>query len=372
MDKFLLAASTLPHWSAAVDDCLTQLETLPSVANLAFLYLTDEHAANAGAILSALQAAAPGVHWVGTVGLGICCTGREFYEEPAIAMLVAALPADAFRVFAPIKSGFGEFIERHAHWYRSHHSHLGVVHGDPDNPATPQLIGRLAEELPGGFLVGGLSSSREQNPQFADALTGGGLSGVLLAPEVAVVTGLSQGCSPIGPRHRVTECQRNIAIQIDQRPALEVFNEDIGEVLARDLRRVAGYIFAGFPISGSDTGDYLVRNLVGVDPERQLLAVGDLLHQGQEVMFCRRDGNSAREDLERMLKDLTQRASRPPRGAVYHSCLGRGRYLFGDDSAELKLIQDYLGDCPLVGFYANGEVFHNRLYGYTGVLTLFL
>ncbi len=88
-------------------------------------------------------------------------------------------------------------------------------------------------------------------------------------------------------------------------------------------------------------------------------------------MFCRRDGNSAREDMQRMLADIHRRLGGEPKGAVYYSCLGRGRYQFGDDSEELKFIRDELGDIPLVGFFANGEIFHNRLYGYTGVLTVF-
>jgi small ligand-binding sensory domain FIST len=88
-------------------------------------------------------------------------------------------------------------------------------------------------------------------------------------------------------------------------------------------------------------------------------------------MFCRRDANTAREDFSRMLAGLKQRLSAPPRGGVYVSCLGRGAQLFGEDSQELEQIRDELGDFPLVGFYANGEVSQNRLYGYTGVLTLF-
>ena len=88
-------------------------------------------------------------------------------------------------------------------------------------------------------------------------------------------------------------------------------------------------------------------------------------------MFCRRDGNSAREDMMRMLTDIRGRLGGEPRGAVYYSCLGRGRYQFGENSEELKLIRDELGNIPLVGFFANGEIFHNRLYWYTGVLTVF-
>ena len=90
------------------------------------------------------------------------------------------------------------------------------------------------------------------------------------------------------------------------------------------------------------------------------------------MMFCRRDGDTAREDMIRMLTDLKKRAGGDIKGGVYYTCLGRGRYQFGEDSEELRLIREHLGDFPLVGFFANGEISHNRLYGYTGVLTLFV
>ena len=89
-------------------------------------------------------------------------------------------------------------------------------------------------------------------------------------------------------------------------------------------------------------------------------------------MFCRRDAETAREDMTRMLDSIRQGLYAPPRGAVYYSCLGRGASLFGPNSEELKMIRSALGDFPLVGFFCNGEISHNRLYGYTGVLTLFI
>jgi small ligand-binding sensory domain FIST len=114
-----------------------------------------------------------------------------------------------------------------------------------------------------------------------------------------------------------------------------------------------------------------VRNLIGIDPDRGLVAIGDLVNPGMEIQFARRDANTARDDLQRTVSTLLERLPGPPRGGLYHTCLGRGRHLFGEESAELKLIGDLLGDVPLTGFYANGEISYNRLYGYTGVLTLF-
>jgi small ligand-binding sensory domain FIST len=54
------------------------------------------------------------------------------------------------------------------------------------------------------------------------------------------------------------------------------------------------------------------------------------------------------------------------------SCSGRGGPHFGQPSAELQILRKALGDVPLVGFFAGGEIAHHRLYGYTGVLTVFV
>ena len=138
-----------------------------------------------------------------------------------------------------------------------------------------------------------------------------------------------------------------------------------------DLRRAAGYIFVGLPVRGSDTGDYLVRNILGVDPQNHLVAIGEYVAPGDELLFCRRDQQTAEDDLKRMLAAIRAQLNAPARGGVYYSCLGRGRHMFGAPNRELGLIRDALGDVPLVGFFANGEISRDRLYGYTGVLTLF-
>jgi small ligand-binding sensory domain FIST len=208
--------------------------------------------------------------------------------------------------------------------------------------------------------------------QYADGLVDGALSGVVFSEEVVVATRLTQGCAPIGPLHRITECRHNVLIRLDGRPALDVLREDAGPAALANLSAAGAYLYAGLPVEGSDTGDYLVRNLVGVDPARKLVAVGESLRPGGQVMFCRRDRGTASDDLVRMLDSIRAGLYRQPRGALYYSCLGRGASLFGDNSEELRIIADGLGEVPLVGFFCNGEISHNRLYGYTGVLTLFL
>jgi small ligand-binding sensory domain FIST len=375
MTAFPYAHAAADDWRDALSQVVTGLGSLPSPApgmgRLGFLYVTDAVNPYLEEVLASLRDATAVEHWVGASGIGICATGIEYYERPAIAVMVAELPEGAFRVFPAVTEGLDGYDAMQQEWLGNAEPFLGLMHGDPSNPATEGLIEQLAARTATGFLVGGLASAHEDARLIANDVTQGGVAGVMFTDAVGVQTNLSQGCSPIGPHHAITECQRNILVTLDNRPALEVFKEDIGEVLARDISRVGGYIFAGLPIAGSDTADYLVRNLIGVDLEQKLLAIGDLVEQGREVMFCRRDADTAREDLARMLAHLKSRLDGPPRGGVYVSCLGRGINLFGDDSEELEQIRDQLGDFPLVGFYANGEISRDRLYGYTGVLTLF-
>ena len=371
MHRFLLGHAGGANADQLVDDCLAQIGDIPAGANFGFVYATDALVPELDSLLAKLKAATGVKRWTGTVGVGICASGLEYYDQPALAVMLTEFPDVAMHSVPLLRDGVDEFVDSAGHWLDQDEFHFGILHADPGNPASPQLIDALAAATPGAFFVGGLTSSHGDNPQLADEVTGGGISGVLFSSDVPVVSGHTQGCTPIGAKHVVTSCQHNVLIELDGRPALDVFKEDIGEVMAQDLQRVAGYIFAGIPIRGSDTGDYMVRNLMGIDPEQGLIAIGEVVEPGGEVLFCRRDGNSAREDMLRMLADIRGRLDGEPRGAVYYSCLGRGRYQFGNNSEELGFIRDELGDIPLVGFFANGELFHNRLYGYTGVLTVF-
>lgn len=332
-------------------------------AQLAFIYVTDINAPHLKAIVDALRQHTGIPHWVGSVGQGICCTGHEFYDESAVAVMVTDFAADQFEIFTD--------VQQLTDSPQTDGLRFTVVHGEPRNGQLPELIEQLPEQMGNGYLVGGLTSASQYYYQLADEITEGRLSGVCFKPSVNVVSGLSQGCSPIGPVHTITDCEGHLVQGLDQQPALDVMKQDIGEVLSRDLNRIGGYIFAGFPVAESDTGDYLVRNLIGIDLQQKYIGIGEYLQNGQHMMFCRRDGQTAIADLKRMLDNIQQRLPAPAKGGLYFSCLGRGRNLFGDQSQELKLIAEHLGDIPLVGFYANGEIAGQRLYGYTGVLSLF-
>ena len=364
-DRFSYAHATGADWQECVARCAAALGK--PAGSLGFIYFTDGLLPHAAEMVETLRELTGVSDWVGTVGVGIVATGKEYVGEPALALMVADLPSDSYRIFSGKRRAPhpGERTPSGAIA-----AQFAVVHGDPQTPDMAELVSDMATRIESGYMVGGLSSGQPEAVQVANEVLTGGLSGVVLASDVPVATRHTQGCTPLPARHTVTQCEDNILITLDGRPALDVFEEDVGASLAGDLRRAAQSMHVGFPVKGSDTGDYVVRNLVGIDPKNKLIAVGDMVEPGNTIVFCKRDAQTAREDLARVLADLKQQVPFA-RGALYFSCVGRGEHLFGRRGAELEQIRDAIGDVPLVGFFCNGEISHDRLYGYTGVLTLF-
>lgn len=374
MTAFPYAFVTADDRSVILDQALAQLGLIPPQSQIGLLYATETLGLTLSSLIEQLRLKTSVPHWVGAVGIGICGTGREVYEQPALALMILDLTEDQFRIIPPIDNDCQPFLTAQQDWLFQHQGTFALVHGDPRNQSISELIERMATTLEDGFIVGGLSSAHDEDGYLvlADELSAHCLSGVLFSNQVQVMTGLTQGCSLIGPKHVITSSQKNIIATLDHRPALEVLKQELEPELAKDLNQIGGRVFAALPIPLSDTGDYLVRNIIGLDLDNQLIGIGDWAVEGSSLQFAQRDLDSAQDDLRRMLRRLKSRLTKPARGAVYHSCLGRGRTLFGEDSEELKLIQEELGDIPLVGFYASGEISHQHLYGYTGVLTLFL
>jgi small ligand-binding sensory domain FIST len=344
-------------------------------ANLGILYVSEPGAMALPALLRELSQRTGVATWVGGVGLGVCSAASEIFDEPAAVAMVGTLPPDCFRVFTATDNPGSDLPQQHAAWIDKAGPALALVHADPRCPDLTKAAVDVATAS-GAFLVGGLVSHRCENPLVAQVdgaqgLGANGIAGLLLAPEVAVATSLTQGCMPLGPAHRIDEARENIVTTIDGRPALAVLCEDIGPELAQDLRRLGGVIFAGLPVAGSDTGDYLVRNIMAIDPGRGWVVLGAEIAAGDRILFCRRDPDSARRDMARMVRQLAGRLQAPPKAGIYVSCVARGANLFGEPAVETEIIREGLGDFPLIGFFANGEISRDRLYGHTGVLTLF-
>jgi small ligand-binding sensory domain FIST len=364
------AHAAAPDWRQAARRCIAGLQPLPEGANLGFVYFTDHFSRHAADLLAFLRGATGIDQWVGTVGLGVLATGAEHLDEPSLAVMAGAFPEDGFRIFSG-KARAPSLDERTSSG--SAVSHFALVHGDPATPDIPDLVADMAQKLESGTLVGGLACSRSAAVLVANEILEGGLSGVVFSGDVTAHTGVTQGCVPVRDgngrwrTHRITGCDGSIIAKLDGRPALDVFAEDTG---AADLRQAARSYLAGLPVD-EEARDFVARNIIGMDPRTRLLAVGASLEDGMSIMFCRRDEAAARDDLAAMLRDLRTRLTAPPRGGLYISCVARGANMFGKPAVEMDMIREELGDFPIVGFLANGEIAHDRLYGYTGVLTVF-
>ncbi len=371
MKPFRAASGSGDDWLSACDDCLSSLDGLASDVNVGVVYAGGSFAHALDLIATRLTEATGIGLWIGTGGSAVCDQASGGFRDKAISVLTAALPPDGVRAFDGLETLTAAETEEGS--MPNHAAAIAIVHGDPRQIKTPALIERLARTS-GAFLVGGMTSaSGDGFMQIAKQPTEGGLSGVLLSTAIPIITGLTQGCSPIGPVREVTGIDGPWVTALDDRAALECLKEDVGPLLARNIERATGFILAARPECGGDQNDYLVRNLGDVDPLRQYIMIGDDLRPGDGICFVKRDPEGAKIDLRRLVSDLKQRAEdRPILGALYHSSIGRGRHLFGTDEAELTILKDELGAVPLSGFQTNGEIYRDRLYGYAAVLTLFL
>ena len=411
MKLFPCGHATHPQWRMAAGLAIAQLRAqmaLPdhaSAPQLGLLYITDHYASEAQAILDHVRTELPLVQdWAGTTGVGICAGSAKYWDEPALAILLCDLPTEHYRVFsglAPLPAaGTGSWQARTA-----------LVHAEPQTPELAELMAELADRTSDGFLFGGLASSRGHAPQFAvhgDASGGsfvGGLSGVAFAPQVACMTRLTQGCQPVSPVHAITRVDDLVALELDGEPALDVMLRDLA-ISLDDPQRAIGVVrqtLVGLSLpaqavverTGHLQQEVRVRHIVGLDPMRQGIALAEHLQPGMGLVFCRRNPQAARADLTRICAELREalepeslsleaallqapqptqtlpQAGRRIAGAIYVSCTGRGGGHFGGPSAEMQIIRHALGDVPLVGFYAAGEIAGHQLYGYTGVLTVF-
>lgn len=379
---------------------------------LALLYITDHYAAAAQEILDHLSGELPLVtDWSGTVGVGIASNNVEYFDEPAMALMLCELPSDQYRVFsgvAPLNPAF--------------EAHTALVHADGATQDLDELLVEMASRTATGYLFGGLSSSRTRSLQFAVGGDGnirgqghaggvfsGGLSGVAFGAGVNLVSRVTQGCQPISKMRRVTAADKNVVTRIDGEAALDVLLRDLGvtleqphEALTAIRSTLAGLVRGSDADGGNALGrggnfgsDVIVRHIIGLDPGRRGVAIADQVEPGMQLAFCQRNMQAARADLIRVCAEIREEleplelsmeaasalavsqaesAPHPTRriaGALYVSCSGRGGPHFGGPSAELQIVRRALGDVPLVGFFAGGEIARDHLYGYTGVLTVF-
>ncbi len=366
MQEFASAHATGADAAAVARSLAEQLHA-SSGHNVGFLYVTSPLAGSFPAIVSALRLSTGIEDWVGTVGHGVCASGTEYWERPAAAVLSCRVAQESIH-FIPSIEGTGSVRSAVPAGLAAG---FGVVHGDPRNSAVVDIVASLSREH-GAYFVGGLSSADSAFPQIAgDRVVDGGVSGLLIGGRLNVAVGLTQGCSPIGPVHEVTRGEGQILATLDGQRAYDVLCEDVGIAEGADPRPWLANVHAALPVAGSDEADYVVRNLAGIDPRQGLVAIADNLSRGDKVMFVRRDRASAEKDLIRMLSGLAARLTDRPKAGLFYSCVARGPNLFEREHHEMHAIRQAFGDIPIAGFFGNGEISNDRVYGYTGVLALF-
>ncbi len=369
MESFFNLSSQHNAAATVIQDIVQQLAKAPTEANFGFIYVTDAMAENFSELIQQCKQTTGIQHWIGTIGLGIIAPNTELYDAPAVSIMLANFDENEFAMIPSINKS--ENIISHLNWPRTFASNFGIIHGDPFNEETQNMIEVLQKELENGFVVGGITSAKNKHYQVSNEVVHGGISGALFSENIGVITNLSQGCRPVGKKHKVTKAKENAVFTLDNKPALEMLMHDMGISSYKELEKNAHEVFIGLCIPGSDKSDFTIRNLIGIDPDHSLFAINDYLHENDEIIFCNRNSDTAVEDMQLMLDNMKKRLTNTPKGGIYISCLGRGREQFGKDSEEIKMIHQTLGDFPLTGFFANGEIHHNKLYGYTGVLTLF-
>ncbi len=425
MKLFPYGHATHPQWQMAAGLVLAQLRAymaLPGYATaptLALLYITDHYAADAQDIIDHLSAELPEVpDWSGTVGVGIASNNVEYFDEPAMAVMLCELPHDHYRVFSGVSP-----LPPAGHRFKAH---TALVHADSATPDLTELIAEMAQRTDSGYVFGGVASSRSDTVQFAlsghgnvkgqgaaSGVFSGGMSGVAFARDLsggmALMSRVTQGCQPVSGSHEITACEGNVVTQLDGKPALDLMLSELGvsldeprEALAKVRATLVGLSHPEDRLSetrihhaGQFGADVVVRHIIGLDPARKGIAIAETPSVGMTLAFCERNREAARADLIRVCAEIREElepeeltievasalsapeaesaphAARRIAGAIYVSCSGRGGPHFGAPSAELQIVRRALGDVPLVGFFAGGEIARHHLYGYTGVLTVF-
>jgi small ligand-binding sensory domain FIST len=260
-------------------------------------------------------------------------------------------------------------------------TNLVILFADTYNFEAEATLEALGKELPGVTIAGGGASEDgsigETFVFCGDTISSNAVSGMLLSGDFDLTMANSIACGLIGTAHRVTAARDNIMIELDGRPAYEVFAEAAGP-LADDLRRALGYVFVAIPVYEDaqtiERGQFVVRNIVGASEEHGVIAVAFQPKVGDTIGFVLRDAERSRQDLKATLDELSERLSAPPAFGLYFDCVSRGAGLYNIPGHDSAYIRRALGPVPIAGFFTGFEIGslaeQTSLLQYSGVLAL--
>lgn len=388
--RFASALTTRADWTEAVEDLAGQISSQlgPAKTDLAVLFAHPKFIPHIDDLAQSIQKTIGARHLIGCTGAGIIGTEQELEQKPAISLLVGEMPDVQVAPFHLTEKDLEESTGP-AFWHFQLELEPSaapnfIVFVDPFTTRAMQLVDALAEAYPQAPMIGGLASGAQQpgeNRLFLDDKTyDEGAIGVGLTGRIALRTVVSQGCRPIGEPFTVTRADKNIVFELAGRPPMKVLQDMLPQLPARDQKLARSALFLGRVINEYQEefsrGDFLIRNLIGSDPQSGALAVGDWMRTGQTVQFQVRDAETADEDLRHLLtEERRESGGHPPRGALLFSCLGRGEGMYGAAHHDIKALQESLGPVPAAGFFCNGEIGpvgqRAFIHGFTSVIGLF-
>ena len=392
--KWASAIAKGPDLSSALEECAGSVtaELGPDApASLAVVFASAAYNDKAEAVPRILAERFPGALVLGCSGAGVIGAAREVEQQPAVALTVGHLPGVTATPFRVVNDELPSPDDPPDAWARL----LGVsqeanpnflVLVDPFSMAGEGILSGLDYAFPLATKVGGLASG--------SGLPGGhalflgaevyrdGVVGVALSGDIVVETVVAQGCRPIGELKRITKCERNLLMELDGERPMDYLRDLFHRLSPEDQGLVGNNLFLGIAmdpqLSLGDVrpGDFLVRNLIGVDQANGFLGIGEFLREGQLAQFHIRDASTSAEDLRRQLaRYLEGTGQASPVGALMFQCNGRGQHLYGRENHDSELFTDMVGSIPLGGFFCNGEIGQvsgtTYLHGYTSSFALF-
>jgi small ligand-binding sensory domain FIST len=370
----------------AADELIAAARQAIPDPDLAFVFFTAHHLAEADALLAKLSAGLDPGTLIGCSGEGVIGPEREVERAPGIALLVAKLPSVNVHPFHIARGDWRELLADtgalNERLGAGEETRAIIAMGDPFTTPTNQFLPMIDSLCPGVPVIGGMASAARAPGEnvlfFNDTSVNEGLVGVSLSgPTLDVQTIVSQGCRPFGKTWVITKAKDNVIQTLGGRPALQALRDSLLEMPEPDRQLLQNGLFVGRAISEyKETfarGDFLVRNVTDVDNETGAISIGDYVRTGQTIRFHVRDAATATEDLAEMLSP--QHLSHTAAGALLFSCNGRGTRLFATPSHDVKAANRAMPATPIAGFFAAGELGpvsnQNFIHGHTASFALF-
>jgi len=355
-------------------------------ADLAVVFASPHHADGAQDLLGEIHELADPAGLIGCVGEAVVGGPREVEREPAVSVWLGALPggAETFHMeFLRTNSGGAFAGWRIEEAVEDPPGGLLLV-CDPFSFPVDLLLDHLNERLPGTPVVGGMASGASApggTLLFHDrSVVREGAVGARLPGAVVLKTLVSQGCRPIGRSFVVTRAKENVVFELAGRSPLERLRETVDALPSPDRELLQRGLHLGRVIDEYKAeyglGDFLIRGVMGADPDNGAIAVGDNLEVGQTVQFHVRDAATADEELRSLLQQEVAGLRGRPAGALLFTCNGRGSRLFPEPDHDAAMVASFLGGVPTAGFFCAGELGpvggKNFLHGFTASLAVFV